>query len=65
MTRRMQRKVYAVQIEIEEGELMLLPDPNSFATNDNPMYFDNLADAIAEADKWNTGTVIQCYKMER
>lgn len=65
MTRKMQRKVYAVQIEIEEGEFMLLPDPVSFGTNDNPMYFDKLADAIAEADNWNTGKVIQCYKMER
>ena len=49
---------YVVMIEIEEGELIELPEGSSFKTGDNPKYYNTRAEAEREAAKWNTGQVL-------
>lgn len=50
---------YAVQIEIERGEYMLVRDKNPFTNNDDVLYFSNRENAEQEAQRWNTGAVIK------
>ena len=50
---------YAVQIEIEKGEYMLVRNKNPFTNNDDVLYFSNRENAEQEAQRWNTGAVIK------
>ena len=50
---------YAVQIEIEKGEYMLVRNKNPFTNNDDVLYFRDREKAEQEARRWNTGAVIK------
>jgi hypothetical protein len=50
---------YAVQIEIEKGEYMLVRNKNPFTNNDDVLYFRDREKAEQEALRWNTGAVIK------
>ena len=50
---------YAVQIEIDLGEYMLVRNKNPFTNNDAVLYFRNREKAEEEARRWNTGAVIK------
>jgi len=50
---------YAVQIEIEKGEYMLVRNKNPFTNNDDVLYFRDREKAEQEARLWNTGAVIK------
>ena len=50
---------YAVEIEIELGEYTLVRDKAVWSEKNKPAIFDNMKEAQAEANKWNTGVVIE------
>ncbi len=50
---------YAVEIEIELGEYTLVRDKAVWSEEDQPAIFDTMKEAQAEANKWNTGVVIE------
>jgi len=50
---------YAVEIEIELGEYTLVRPMNVWSEFDKPALFDTMKEAQAEANKWNTGVVIE------
>jgi len=50
---------YAVEIEIELGEYTLVRDKAVWSEEDQPAIFDTIKEAQAEANKWNTGVVIE------
>jgi len=50
---------YAVQIEIEKGEYMLVRNRNPFTNDDAVLYFRDREKAEHEARRWNTGAVIK------
>jgi len=49
---------YVIQIEIDDGEYILLPPGNSFKTGDDPQYYLSRETAEEEAARWNTAIVI-------
>lgn len=57
--------VYGVQIEIDEGEYEYVRKQhgNSWTTTDSILTFDNKEDALIEAEKWNTGVVVNLSKI--
>jgi len=50
---------YVVEIEIELGEYTLVRDKAVWSEEDQPAIFDTIKEAQAEANKWNTGVVIE------
>ena len=49
---------YAVMIDVD-GEWMYVPsNPKVFYNHPEPKLFDDIQDAEAERDKWNTGIVV-------
>lgn len=50
---------YAVEIEIELGEYTLVRPMNVWSEFDKPALFNTIKEAQAEANKWNTGVVIE------
>jgi len=53
---------YAVGIEIELGEYILVRDTNPFSEDSNVLWFDTYEEAKVEAAKWRTGRVVSVAK---
>ena len=47
----------AVVIDVD-GDIMYVPEGKVFPNFPEPKVFDNIADAEAERDKWNTGIIV-------
>ena len=47
----------AVVIDVD-GDIMYVPEGKVFPIFPEPKVFDNIADAEAERDKWNTGIIV-------
>ena len=47
----------AVVIDVD-GDIMYVPEGKVFSKFPEPKVFDNIADAEAERDKWNTGIIV-------
>lgn len=47
----------AVVIDVD-GDIMYVPEGKVFPKFPEPKVFDNIADAEAERDKWNTGIIV-------
>ena len=50
---------YAVQIEIESGEYMMVASVNPWTYMDEPKLFNSYEEATKEAMRWNTGKVLE------
>ena len=50
---------YIVQIEIDNGEFFYATGKGVFTVFDPPLIFDNKEEAQLEADRWNTGRVVE------
>jgi len=53
---------YAVEIEIELGEYILVRDTNPFSEDSNVLWFDTYEEAKVEAANWRTGKVVASVK---
>lgn len=53
--------VYGVRIEIDEGEFEYVREGNGW-NSVSFLTFNNKEDAISEAEKWNTGIVVDLSK---
>ena len=47
----------AIVIDVD-GDIMYVPDGKVFPNFPEPKLFDNMEDAEAEREKWNTGVII-------
>lgn len=50
---------YIVQIEIDNGEFFYATGKNVFTIHDPPLIFDTKEEAQLEADRWNTGRIVE------
>ena len=50
---------YIVQIEIDTGEFFYATGKSVFTMHDPPLIFDTKEEAQLEADRWNTGRVVE------
>ena len=50
--------MYAVQIEIENGEYTLVRKENPWTYDSEILLFETRKEADSEATRWNTGTVV-------
>lgn len=50
---------YIVQIEIDNGEFFYATGKGVFTVFDPPLIFDTKEEAQLEADRWNTGRVVE------
>ena len=53
----------AVVIDVD-GDIMYVPEGKVFPNFPEPKVFDNIADAEAERDKWNTGIIVN-YEVDK
>ena len=53
---------YIVEIEIDTGEFFHATGKSSFTLDDPPLIFDTKEQAQLEANRWNTGRVIEYAK---
>ena len=50
---------YIVQIEMDNGEFFYATGKGMFTVLDPPLIFDTKEEAQLEADRWNTGRVVE------
>tara|TARA_R100001463_G_scaffold40255_1_gene85578 strand:+ start:393 stop:575 length:183 start_codon:yes stop_codon:yes gene_type:complete len=53
---------YIVEIEIDTGEFFHATGKSMFTLDDPPLIFDTREQAQLEANRWNTGRVIEYEK---
>ena len=53
---------YIVEIEIDTGEFFHATGKSMFTLDDPPLIFDTREQAQLEANRWNTGKVIEYEK---
>jgi len=50
---------YIVQIEIDTGEFFYATGKSVFTVHDKPLIFNTKKEAQLEANRWNTGRVVE------
>ena len=50
---------YVVQIEIDTGEFFYSTGKKAFTMHDPPLVFNTKEEAQLEANRWNTGEVVE------